>query len=272
LAHRVAPDLAARGCSFAAVMTDHGSEFAGQFKIAVEELGVEHRPHRRGTAPDQRLRRTRPGHQPRGMLETRVRPASPAQHHRPTRRTRRYLRYYNTHRAHTGRWTRGRTPEQVIGKAKMWARYEQKSVATTRRQEKLDVQPKDFERDGDQRHCDRKSEQHFNRGHSARVEEFTPYFASRLPCSRQRLRLSSRGTTKEDQRRENGEGVLQVTKTTESGRNFATFSRDDRASTKSVWVRWSGRFAQHQARDFSPWVCRASQVGRPRPRSKSSAS
>jgi hypothetical protein len=34
----------------------------------------------------------------------------------------RYLRDYNTDRAHTGRWTRGRTPEQVTGKAKMWAR------------------------------------------------------------------------------------------------------------------------------------------------------
>jgi hypothetical protein len=32
----------------------------------------------------------------------------------------RYLRYYNTERAHTGRWTRGRTPEAVLGKAKLW--------------------------------------------------------------------------------------------------------------------------------------------------------
>jgi transposase InsO family protein len=32
----------------------------------------------------------------------------------------RYVRYYNTDRAHTGRRTKGRTPEQVIGKAKMW--------------------------------------------------------------------------------------------------------------------------------------------------------
>jgi Integrase core domain len=34
----------------------------------------------------------------------------------------RYLDYYNTDRAHTGRWTKGRTPEQVIGKVKMWSR------------------------------------------------------------------------------------------------------------------------------------------------------
>jgi hypothetical protein len=31
-------------------------------------------------------------------------------------------RYYNTEQAHTGRWTRGRTPEQVLGKAKLWQR------------------------------------------------------------------------------------------------------------------------------------------------------
>lgn len=34
----------------------------------------------------------------------------------------RYLAYYNTDRAHTGRWTKGRTTEQVIGKVKMWSR------------------------------------------------------------------------------------------------------------------------------------------------------
>ena len=33
----------------------------------------------------------------------------------------RYLEYYNTDRAHTGRWTRGRTPESVLGKTKMWS-------------------------------------------------------------------------------------------------------------------------------------------------------
>ena len=31
----------------------------------------------------------------------------------------RYLRHY-TERAHTGRWTHGRTPEAVLGKAKLW--------------------------------------------------------------------------------------------------------------------------------------------------------
>jgi transposase InsO family protein len=33
----------------------------------------------------------------------------------------RYLGYYNTDRAHTGRWNKGRTPEEVLGKQKMWS-------------------------------------------------------------------------------------------------------------------------------------------------------
>ena len=32
----------------------------------------------------------------------------------------RHLRYYNTERSHTGRRTRGRTPQEVLGKAKLW--------------------------------------------------------------------------------------------------------------------------------------------------------
>jgi hypothetical protein len=34
----------------------------------------------------------------------------------------RYLNYYNTDRAHTGRWAKGRTPEEVLGKVKIWSR------------------------------------------------------------------------------------------------------------------------------------------------------
>ncbi len=34
----------------------------------------------------------------------------------------RYLRYYNTDRAHPGRWTRGTTQKEVLGKVKMWSR------------------------------------------------------------------------------------------------------------------------------------------------------
>jgi transposase InsO family protein len=32
----------------------------------------------------------------------------------------RYLRSYNTERAHSGHWTKGRTPDEVLGKAKLW--------------------------------------------------------------------------------------------------------------------------------------------------------
>jgi hypothetical protein len=32
----------------------------------------------------------------------------------------RHLRYDNTERAHTGRWTKSHTPDEVLGKAKLW--------------------------------------------------------------------------------------------------------------------------------------------------------
>jgi hypothetical protein len=32
----------------------------------------------------------------------------------------RYLHYYNTERAHTGCWAHGRTPDEVLEKAKQW--------------------------------------------------------------------------------------------------------------------------------------------------------
>ena len=103
-------------------MTDHGTEFAGAFPTAVDELGVQHRrivagrPQTNGCV--ERVHET--------ILEECWKPA--CARHLLTNITglreelRRYLRYYNTDRAQTGRWTRGRTPEQVVGKAKMWAR------------------------------------------------------------------------------------------------------------------------------------------------------
>jgi len=122
LARRVADDLAARGWRVHAIMTDHGTEFAGQFGPALEALGVEHRhivagrPQTNGCV--ERVHQT--------ILEECWKPAF-ARHLLPgitglREELRRYLHYYNTDRAHNGRWTKGRTPEQVIGKAKMWAR------------------------------------------------------------------------------------------------------------------------------------------------------
>jgi hypothetical protein len=48
----------------------------------------------------------------------------------------RYLRYYNTEWVYTGRWTKGRTPEQVLVRAKPWHKRRQ-CVTTTRAQNNL---------------------------------------------------------------------------------------------------------------------------------------
>jgi transposase InsO family protein len=121
LARRVAADLAARGWSLEAVMTDNASEFrSGEFERAVARLEARHlfiragRPQTNGAV--ERVQRT--------ILEECWKPAF-ARYLIPKYTglrldLERYLRYYNTDRAHTGRLTRGRTPEQVLGKVKMW--------------------------------------------------------------------------------------------------------------------------------------------------------
>jgi hypothetical protein len=54
------------------------------------------------------------------VLEARLRPLPDPKQTGLKLDLERSLRYYNTERAHTGRWTRGRTPDQVLGKAKLW--------------------------------------------------------------------------------------------------------------------------------------------------------
>ena len=122
LARRVASDLAARGWCLETVMTDNGSEFRSrEFGAAVAELGAEQRFIRAGRPQTngcvERVQGT--------ILEECWKPAF-ARHLIPKqtglrRDLEHYLRYYNSDRAHTGRWTRGRTPESVIGKAKVWS-------------------------------------------------------------------------------------------------------------------------------------------------------
>lgn len=102
-------------------MTDNGSEFRSHdFRQAVATLGAEHRfihagrPQTNGCV--ERVQGT--------ILDECWKPAF-ARHLIPkttglARDLAQYLRYYNTDRAHTGRWTRGRTPDAVLGKAKMW--------------------------------------------------------------------------------------------------------------------------------------------------------
>ena len=122
LARRVAADLAARGWRLETVLTDNGSEFRSrEFTRTVLDLGGEHRfihagrPQSNGCV--ERVQRT--------ILEECWKPAF-ARYLTPKYTGLRrdldgYAEYYNTERVHTGRWTQGRTPETVIGKAKTYA-------------------------------------------------------------------------------------------------------------------------------------------------------
>lgn len=122
LVRRVDRDLADRGWRLERVMTDNGSEFrAREFGRTISDLGARQRfihagrPQTNGCV--ERVQGT--------ILEACWKPAF-ARSLIPKqtglmRELERYLRYYNEDRAHTGRWTRGRTPETVIGKAKLWS-------------------------------------------------------------------------------------------------------------------------------------------------------
>ncbi|MDX1396232.1 MAG: DDE-type integrase/transposase/recombinase [Gemmatimonadota bacterium] len=122
LARRVARDLKRFGWKLEAVMTDNGGEFrSGLFRETVAELGAEHRFIRSGRPQTngcvERLQGT--------ILQECWKPAF-AQYLVPgftglRRDLERYLHYYNEDRAHTGRWTRGKTPMEVIGANKIWS-------------------------------------------------------------------------------------------------------------------------------------------------------
>lgn len=122
LAQRVARDLKRFGWTFQAATTDNGGEFRAQaFRKTLEELGVEQRFIRSGRPQTngcvERLQGT--------ILEECWKPAF-ARYLVPKylglrRDLDRYLLYYNTDRAHTGRWTQGRTPLEVIGANKMYS-------------------------------------------------------------------------------------------------------------------------------------------------------
>ena len=115
LATRVARDLADRGWKLETILTDNGSEFRSRdFTHVVLDLGGKHRfihagrPQSNGCV--ERVQRT--------ILEECWKPAF-ARYLIPKYTGLRrdldgYLHYYNTERVHTGRWTRGRTPEEVI--------------------------------------------------------------------------------------------------------------------------------------------------------------
>jgi transposase InsO family protein len=121
LAHRVAADLAQRGRRLEAVSSDNGSEFTSrQFGAALTGIGAEHR----------RIHAGRP--QSNGFVE-RAQLTVLDECWRPAfarclipkltglrRELDRFIWTYNRDRAHTGRITNGRTPEEVLGKAAMW--------------------------------------------------------------------------------------------------------------------------------------------------------
>ena len=121
LVRRVAGDLKRFGWTMQAVMSDNGGEFrAHAFRDTVAELGAQQRyilpgrPQTNGCV--ERLQGT--------ILQECWKPAF-ARSLLPgiealRRDLKSYLRYYNTDRAHTGRWTKGRTPAQVIGANKMY--------------------------------------------------------------------------------------------------------------------------------------------------------
>jgi transposase InsO family protein len=121
LARQVAADLAERGWKLERVMSDNASEFrSATFGQTIAKLGAQHtfiragRPQTNGCV--ERVQQT--------ILDECWKPAF-ARYLIPKQTglrldLERYLRYYNTEHAHTGRWTRGRTPEAVLGKAKLW--------------------------------------------------------------------------------------------------------------------------------------------------------
>lgn len=121
LARRVVRELRARGWRPERFTTDNASEFRSrEFTQTCEALGVEHtriragRPQSNGSV--ERAQGT--------ILEECWKPAF-ARYLTPRstglrRDLEDYLRTYNTDRAHNGRHTKGRTPDRVLGKGKMW--------------------------------------------------------------------------------------------------------------------------------------------------------
>ena len=121
LARRVARELSRRGWRLEAVMNDNASEFRSkQFRNTLQQLGAKHifihagRPQTNGCV--ERVQGT--------ILEECWKLAF-ARYLTPKitglqRELKAYLGYYNNDRAHTGRWTKGRTPAQVLGGGKMY--------------------------------------------------------------------------------------------------------------------------------------------------------
>jgi transposase InsO family protein len=117
LARTVAADLAARGWKLERVMSDNAQEFRSSvFGQTISQLEARHRFIRAGRPQTngcvEWVQQT--------ILDECWKPAF-ARSLIPKQTglrldLERYLRYYNTERSHTGRWTRGRTPEESSGR------------------------------------------------------------------------------------------------------------------------------------------------------------
>lgn len=121
LAKRVVRELADRGWRPEVFMTDNGSEFrSSDFEAACHALGVEHRFIRAGRPQSNGCVERAQG----TILQECWKPAF-ARYLTPRYTGLRqdlddYLATYNTDRTHRGRHTKGRTPDIVLGKGKMW--------------------------------------------------------------------------------------------------------------------------------------------------------
>ena len=121
LARRVAEDLNRRGVELRAIMTDNASEFRSQvFEQTLAQLQVKHvfiragRPQTNGCV--ERVQGT--------LLQECWKPAFARylviKSTGLQKDLQAYLRYYNEDRAHHGRWTKGRTPREVLDLGSNW--------------------------------------------------------------------------------------------------------------------------------------------------------
>jgi transposase InsO family protein len=123
LLHELAHELSKAGWKLQSVSTDNGSEFASQdFRAAVERHGARQRRIKAGRPTSngcvERVQLT--------ILEECWRPSFARSLVPKLTALRRdldeYLDYYNSHRAHTGRLTKGRVPQEIVyGARKMGA-------------------------------------------------------------------------------------------------------------------------------------------------------
>jgi hypothetical protein len=123
LARTMAADLAARGWKLERVMSDNASEFrSATFGQTITKLGARHTFNRAGRPQTNGCVERGPADHPGQVLEAGLCSLPHPQADRAAARPGALAQVLQHPTRHTGRWTRGRTPEQVLGKAKLWQR------------------------------------------------------------------------------------------------------------------------------------------------------